>query len=626
MPVQDQNANTSSQVSKVRPLDELVIQVATDLMGVGHNQSLQAMNRVLDRLIEHFGVDDAFLRRHRPDRMSEMVTLRRPGQEKVEGLEKLREIPFDADPMMSATEYLAEPLLIYPENSSELQEKAKNDLGIDIHTIAAVPLLDDQQTVGVLGLVRFNDDRWGDDEVRTLFAIATMMAQFWNRLEAEKQLETKAHFDELTGLTNRVHLIEQVNDRAQTETDHSLFILDINNMKAINDGIGMSHGDRYLVEFSERLTSLVRSDSIVGRLSGDQFAIFIEGSDLSQSRKMAARLVDQLKSSIDVDGAKISRSISIGIAHSEKGSRSDDLFADASSALQSAKNDGHSSYRVFDHKMQMSATRRYELELALRRAIENREFVLHYQPAVDLASGKLFAVEALLRWHRPGATEVTPAGAFIEVAEESGLVVDIGDFVVDESVKQLALWQTTMPDLEMWVNISPAQLMSTNVADRFATAAKRYGTDLRRVCVEVTEHTMLSDLHAANGSINRLRAQGVKFALDDFGTGYSSLSQLRDLPVDMLKIDMSFVQGLGRSSHDHAIVDAAITLAAAFDLDTVGEGVETQDQLDRLLELGCSSGQGWLISKPMPLDEVERWFDQSTRVTSLATRPPVLES
>ncbi len=612
MPAQDQGVQSSPETNRVHRLDELIVHIATDLMGVSQSGALEAMNRVLDRLIEHFGVDDAFLRRHRSDRISEMVALRRPGQDTAQALEELREIPFDADPMMAATEHLTEPLLIYPEDSPELQAKVQLDLGVNVHTIAGVPLLDNQQTVGVMGLVRFSDERWADDEVRTLFAIATMMAQFWVRLEAESQLEVKAHFDQLTGLANRVHLIEQVTKRARTEAEHTLYVLDIDNMKAINDGIGMDYGDQYLVEFSKLLTSIVRPESIVGRISGDQFAVFTEGNDLAQAEKMAARLAQELKHSIDVAGAQISRSVSIGIAHRCKGAKLGDIFSDANSALRSARSEGRNTYRVFDNKLRTKAAERYELELALRSAIENREFELHYQPAVNLATGETFAVEALLRWRRPGAKNITPAGAFIEVAEDSGLIVDIGDFVVEESVRQLSLWQTAMPNLEMWVNISPAQLVSTDVAGLFSAAAERYGTDLRQVCVEVTEHTMLSDLHAANGSINRLRAQGVKFALDDFGTGYSSLGQLRDLPVDMLKIDMSFVQGLGQSQHDHAIVDAAITLAAAFDLDTVGEGVETEDQLSHLLELGCGTGQGYHIGKPMNLDDVEQWFDRTS--------------
>lgn len=587
-------------------LDILVTEVAMDLMGVPRSAAKEAVDRVLDRLVGFFGVDDTFVRRHRPDRVSELVTIR-PEREfnPNDSLapEMLAEIPFDSDPVFQAQEHLKEPFVLYPEGSEAVQELVKTSIGVERSSFAIVPILREDQTVGILALVRFTDAQWQEDELRTLFAIATLIAQFWSRLDAEEKLAYQAHYDDMTGLPNRLRLVEEI--ATASEADQlSLLSLNIDNMKVINDGLDFELGDRFICGFADRLTGLVRDDTFVARSGGDQFCVLVPNTDPSNVEKVAARLIDGLRQSINLGDIKISRSVSIGIAHRPSDDVTHDLVAESEAAMHLAKKQGKNRFRVFDSEMRRELTKKFEQELELRRAIESREFILYYQPSVDLRSGTVKAVEALLRWNHPTDGLLT-AGRFIETAEESGLVVEIGDFVLDAAIAQMSLWQHEYPELEMWINISPAQLMSRDLVTQVAMLLAEHDVNPSRICLEVTEHVVLDDIEAATGALDRLRAMGVRLALDDFGTGYSSMKQLKRLPVDCLKIDMSFVAGLGKSDHDAAIVDAAITLARAFGLGTVAEGVETIEQVDELLARGCGQAQGYLLAKPQSSEDIE---------------------
>ena len=584
-------------------LDILITEVATSLMGVPLSAAPEAIDAALDRLVDFFEVDDTFVRRHRPDRVSELVTIR-PPRDVISSPELLAEIPLDSDPIFQSLEHLREPFVLYPEGSEAIQELVKTSIGVERCSFAVVPLLREDLTVGILGLVRFTDQRWREEELRTLFAIATLIAQFWSRLDAEEKLAYRAHYDEMTGLPNRLRMIDEIAATSES-TQLSLLSLNIDNMKVINDGLDFELGDRFICGFAERLAGLVRQEAVVARTSGDQFGVLVSETDPADVERMANRLINELRRSIDVGDIKISRSVSIGIAHKPADDDiAHDLVAESVAALHLAKKQGKNRFRVFDSDMRNKIIRKFEQELELRRAIESGEFILHYQPSVDLRTREVKAVEALLRWNHP-SDGLLNAGAFIETAEESGLVVEIGDFVLDAAIKQMSVWQHEYPELEMWINVSPAQLMSRDLVTQVGMLLAEHDVHPSRICLEVTEHVVLDDIEAATGALDRLRAMGVRLALDDFGTGYSSMKQLKNLPVDCLKIDMSFVAGLGKSEHDAAIVDAAITLAQAFGLSTVAEGVETEEQVDELLSRGCDQAQGYLLARPQSAKDVE---------------------
>lgn len=599
-------------------LDILITEVAMDLMGVPRSAAKEAVDRVLDRLVDFFGVDDTFVRRHRPDRVSELVTIRPERTfDPSDSLspEMLAEIPFDSDPVFKAQEHLKEPFVLYPESSVAVQQLVKTSIGVERSSFAIVPLLREEKTVGILALVRFTDQQWQEDELRTLFAIATLIAQFWSRLDAEEKLAYQAHYDEMTGLPNRLRMIDEI-AAASKAGPVSLISLNIDNMKVINDGLDFELGDRFICGFTEQLVSLVREDTFVARTGGDQFCVLIPNTDPEKVETIATRLVKGLRRPVDVGEIKISRTVSIGIAHKPADDIDHDLYAESEAALHLAKKQGKDRFRVFDSEMRSTLVKKFEQELELRRAIESREFVLHYQPSVDLRSGRVRAVEALLRWNHPDEGLLT-AGSFIETAEESGLVVEIGDFVLDAAIAQMSQWQHDHPDLEMWINISPAQLMSRDLVAQVAMLLAEHDVNPSRICLEVTEHVVLDDIEAATVALDRLRTMGVRLALDDFGTGYSSMKQLKNLPVDWLKIDKSFVAGLGKSDHDAAIVDAAITLAHAFGLATVAEGVETVEQVDELLARGCAQAQGYLLARPQSPDDVETMLEAAPKPNEL---------
>ncbi len=587
-------------------LDALIIDVATDLMGVSDSEAGAAMDRVLDRLVDFFAVDDAFLRRHRPDRVSELVTIR-PQRDILAAVDSITEIAFDDDPVVGLSEHLTEPIAVYPEGTGQVQEIIHNNLGIEKCSLAVVPLMSGDSTLGILGLVRFNHHPWEDGELRTLLAIGTLMAQFWIRLEAERLLTHRAYVDQLTALPNRARLQETLSHTVQGQRQ-SLLLLNVDNMKMINDGLDYEIGDRFLVGFARRLEGLVRPGTMVARWGGDHFAVFVDDSEHDDIDALALRLVDELRRSVELEGMKISRTVSIGVAHRRVTDavqgKTDEIVSEAEAALYLAKKDGKNRYRLFDEEMRTNVVRKFEQEIELRRAVENNEFVLHYQPAVNLDTGSIFAVEALLRWNHPSG-ELMTAGRFIETAEESGLVVEIGDFVLAEGIRQLKRWQPKYPELEMWINVSPAQIVSRNLPQQVADLLEHHNVDPARLCLELTEHAMLEDLATVTGALDQLKSMGVQLALDDFGTGYSSMKQLKSLPFNSLKIDMSFVAGLGRSAHDNAIVDAAITLADSFGLNAVAEGVEDDYQVDELLNRGCTRAQGYLLAMPQSLADVE---------------------
>ena len=588
-------------------LDSLVIDVATGLMGVGINEVEEAMQKALASIRAFFGVDIVFLRRFDFERWLTVLVAEEPKRDVVPDPDPLAEISLD-DPAAMGSHERTEPFIIYPEMSAEYDELVESATDQNAVTVAQVPLLKGAKPIGGLGIIHYGMRPWQDREISAITAIATIVAQLWGRTDAETKVIYQAYNDELTTLPNRAHLTEHL---AELEDGRqvAMMVVDIDNMKVINDGLDFEAGNAFLVGMAERLRSLARPEDLVVRLQGDQFGVLLHDATTEQTAEMASRLVRELGESVSVGGSTIARSVSIGVASSTIGDGTDSLLAEADAALNTAKAQGKRRAVAFDDSMRSKTLENYELEIELRRALDEGELSLHYQPEYDLASGRLVAVEALLRWQHP-VRGLVSAGAFIEVAEESGLVVEIGDFVLDEAIRQLGLWQVEHPELEMWINISPAQLMSRDLPTQVEEALARHGVPADRVCLELTEHAVLGDIEFTSGALRRLRAMGAKLALDDFGTGYSSMKQLKSLPINTLKIDMSFVAGLGVSDYDTAIVDAAITLAEAFGLDTVAEGIENPEQLAELRRRGCTTGQGYYLARPASPDDVEQHLGQ----------------
>jgi len=431
------------------------------------------------------------------------------------------------------------------------------------------------------------------------------------RQQLEAQLSHQALHDPLTGLPNRALLSDRLttalNRQARTGEPVAVCFLDLDRFKIVNDGRGHPTGDRLLVALAARLASAVRPSDTVARFGGDEFVIVIDGvSDAGAALERAQRIIDAMAQPFDLDGETVHLSGTVGVAVSTGGETGDDLIRNADAAMYTAKGKERGTCAVYDPTMHTTALSRLETERDLRRALAAHELVNHYQPVCSLSTGRVVAVEALVRWAHPTRGLVRPSD-FIPVAEETGLIAPIGEWVLAAACRQVAAWRRGGRDpVGVAVNVSPRQLSAPGFPDRVAALVSAAGIDPSDVTLELTENTLLGDTGAVTERLAALRAIGVKVSIDDFGTGYSSLAYLRALPVDEIKIDRSFINDLPADRGARAVVASIVHLGHALGLTVVAEGVETQDQLDLARELGCDLAQGFLISAPVAPDALHR--------------------
>ncbi len=422
----------------------------------------------------------------------------------------------------------------------------------------------------------------------------------------EAQLTRQAFHDALTGLPNRALFTDRVSHalrrRGRQHRGVVVLFVDLDDFKSINDSLGHQAGDRVLQEVAERLRTTVRPGDTVARLGGDEFAFLLEDvADPADGDQVAERVALALAAPLAVGGVEVALRASVGIAMAADGDAAADLLRDADTAMYTVKAHGGGAYERFEPAMREAAITRFELGADLRRAIERGEFVLHYQPVVDLRAGTILGFEALVRWQHPTRGLLPPA-AFVPAAEATGLIVSIGRWVLEESCRQAHLWQLANhvdPPLTMSANLSARELREPGLVENVAAILQRTGVDPATIVLEITETSMVEDADGAIATLQALKALGVRLAIDDFGTGYSSLSYLRRLPVDVLKLDRSFVVPAGRGDRESALVDAVFRLGRSLGLVTIAEGIEDTEQRDRLISLGCSVGQGYLFARPM---------------------------
>ena len=470
---------------------------------------------------------------------------------------------------------------------------------------------------------------WPDGQVRTLASWgevvtndegtpARMVGICWDitdRREIEAQLVQQALHDHLTGLPNRALLIDRLTQVVAGLQRHpgtvAVLFIDVDRFKNINDSLGHEAGDDVLIALARRFVAAIRPEDTVARFGGDEFVVLCPGVDgLAAALDIAARLQEVVAQPMSVRGSEIVVSISTGVHTSTSAAdRPGTLLRDADAAMYRAKRDGRARTVVFDEAMRTEAIGRLDTEIELRRAIASDQLDVHYQPLIDIATGALTGVEALARWQHPTRGSVPPT-EFIAIAEETGLIVPLGEWVLDRACRQLHHWQYQHPDrhdLVMSVNLSGVQLRQPDLLERITAVLEDTAVDPHRLILELTESVLMDDPIETLRVLRDLKQLGLRLSVDDFGTGYSSLAYLKRFPVDALKIDRTFVDGLGTDPDDSAIVTAVLALASALGLTSIAEGIETQAQLNALAALGCQRAQGFLLGRPAPaadLDEI----------------------
>ncbi len=449
-----------------------------------------------------------------------------------------------------------------------------------------------------------------------------MIQDITDRKRMESELVKQAFQDELTGLANRAlfrdrlrHALER---RGRGGTQVAVILLDLDGFKRVNDSLGHAVGDELLQIVARRIASTVRVGETVARLGGDEFAVVIEVVEHSDEPiVLAERLLTLLRMPMRIRGREVVVGVSIGVALAQGEEDEESVLRNADVAMYAAKTSGRACVKQFDPSMHVEAMAWMELESDLRLAIDRHEFLLEFQPLVQITTGQVQGFEALVRWAHPTKGVISPA-QFLNIAEETGMIVSIGRWVLQEACIQAARWNRLgLEALSISVNVAAKQLDADTMLDDVRTALQISGLDPRRLILEITESEVMSDLDEALRKLNALKTLGVRLAIDDFGTGYSSLSQLQFFPVDELKIDRSFVSRIEQGDREAAFVRTIVSLAKSLSMEVVAEGVETDDQQQFLHGIGCDLGQGYLYSRPIGASDVERFVEDARHVRPL---------
>ena len=471
-------------------------------------------------------------------------------------------------------------------------------------------------------------DRWWRHNAPILISFAVFFGVFvviaYRVTKRERfhsrELVEQAQRDALTGLPNRACLNSilsaTISIAGAGKTQFAILFLDLDRFKGINDTLGHAVGDKLLIKVAQAIQPMLRRGDVLGRFGGDEFLLSLPGIDESGAVLITQRILDMFNTPFEIDGRSLRVTPSIGIAiYPNHGADIETLLKHADTAMYESKRLGRNAYTVYADKLGTRVRERLELEHQLSEALKTESFRLVYQPIVDMQSGRIVAVEALVRWMMPDGTLRAP-GDFIQAAEDCGLILPLGQWVLHSACSQLKQWLLSGADLRVAVNLSTHQFQDPHLLEKVMAILRETSLEARRLELEITESAAMLNPEASMKTLGALADHGIRIAIDDFGTGYSSLGYLKRIPADTIKIDKTFVDGLGHKDQDATIVRAVVALARALEKDTIAEGIETEVQFDAVRRMGCNFAQGYWISRPLEADVLTRLLAQDSRLVA----------
>jgi diguanylate cyclase (GGDEF)-like protein len=601
-----------------------MLEVITGVLRTFANLPPTELDRAIDRALETIGtfagVDRSYLFQFRPDGASMANTHEWCADGVAPQIDTLQHVPVavagDWLDTLGAGHHVYIPVV---EDLPDDRAEERDHLAAQgIQSLVVVPLVRDGQLIGLLGFDAVRCRRsWCDAELLLLRSVADVIVGGLRGREAFDALQHQALHDPLTGLPNRTlfhqRLEAAIRAGDQAGTSVGVVFVDVDRFKVVNDSLGHRIGDELLVEIAARLRTTVRTEDAVARFGGDEFVVLLDALDGPEAAAAAAaRLLEAFEAPFLLDGREHRLSASAGLVVAGVDADADTLVRDADAAMYQAKERGRGRVARFDAPLRDRLLRRLELGRDLPLAAARGELAVAYQPIRSLRDGSTVAVEALLRWTHPVHGPVSPA-EFVPIAEENGDILAVGAWVLDEALAQLRRWDDELGIGPVWggatgliasVNLSVHQLRDGDLPRTVEDALRRHRIAADRLCLELTESTLMAEPEVAIAVLGELRSLGIRLAIDDFGTGYSSFAYLRDLPVTSLKIDRSFVQGLGTRRRDARLVAALLGLARELGLHAIAEGVETDLQLQELRHLGVELAQGYRLRRPVTADEL----------------------